>query len=180
MVNGRILDLETLTKYCQGCVAINAYKISHPERYELLKADHIESCPINHKGSAPAIEVAGATIFGRSMEKHNLRYTQLAMEIQKVTRNLYTVAAVKFECVSHIQRRVGNRLRKKSLMDLVVRIIDRLQNYFGIAIRTNIGDFSGMKSAIAAELFMLLQQKRNRSTFTVLTVKQAGVVSKAT
>ena len=65
MVNGKILDLDTLTRYCQGCVTINAYKVSHPERYELLKADHIETCPIYHKGSAPAMEVAGATtIFG--------------------------------------------------------------------------------------------------------------------
>ena len=48
MVNGKILDLDTLTRYCQGCVTINAYKVSHPERYELLKADHIETCSINH------------------------------------------------------------------------------------------------------------------------------------
>ena len=76
MVNGKILDLETLTRYFQGCVTINAYKVSHPERYKLLKADHIETCSINHKGSAPAMGVAGATtMFGRSMEKHNLRYT---------------------------------------------------------------------------------------------------------
>ena len=88
MVNGKILDLDTLTRYCQGCVTINAYKVSHPERYELLKADHIETCSINHKGSAPAMEVAGATtIFGRSMEKHNLRYIHfMAMEIQKVMK----------------------------------------------------------------------------------------------
>ena len=58
-----------------------------------------------------------------------------------------------FECVGHIQKRVGNRLRKKKKevkglggkKRLTDEIIDRLQNYFGITIRTNIGDLSGMK-----------------------------------
>ena len=173
MVNGKILDLDTLTRYCQGCVTINAYKVSHPERYELLKADHIETCSINHKGSAPAMEVAGATtIFGRSMEKHNLRYTHFygdgdSKSYEKV-KNLYTDLVVeKFECVGHIQKRVGNRLRKKKKevkglggkKRLTDEIIDRLQNYFGIAIRTNIGDLSGMKSAIAAVLFHVASTK---------------------
>ena len=45
---------------------------------------------------------------------------------------------------------------KKRLTD---EIIDRLQNYFGIAIRTNIGGLSGMKSAIAAVLFHVASTK---------------------
>ena len=57
---------QTLARYCQGRVTKNAYKVSHPERYELLKADHIENCSINHKGSAPAMEVAGATTYGKT------------------------------------------------------------------------------------------------------------------
>ena len=148
MVNGKILDLETLTRYCQGCVTINAHKVLHPERYELLKADHIDTCSISHKGSAPAMEVAGAaTIFGRSMEKHNLRYTQFygagdSKSYEKV-KNLYTdVVVEKLECVGHIQKRVGNRLRKKKMevkglggkKRLTDELINRLQNYFGIAI----------------------------------------------
>ena len=93
------------------------------------------------------MEVAGATtIFGRSMEKHNLRYTHFygdrdSKSYEKV-KNLYTdVVVEKFECVGQIQKRVGNRLRKKEKglggkKRLTDEIIDRLQNYFGIAIRT--------------------------------------------
>ena len=83
-------------------------------------------------------------------------------------KNLYTDLVVeKFECVGHIQKRFGNRLRKKKKevkglggkKRLTDEIIDRLQNYFGIAIRTNIGDLSGMKSAIAAVLFHVASTK---------------------
>ena len=38
-------------------------------------------------------------------------------------------------------------------VELTDRMIDRLQNYYGIAIRSNIGELDGMKKAIFAPLF---------------------------
>ena len=57
-----------------------------------------------------------------------------------------------------LQKRVGCHLRKlkknvKGLSELTGNIIDRLQNYFGIAIRTNVNNLEGMKKAVAAVLF---------------------------
>ena len=77
------------------------------------------------------------------------------------------VVVEKFECVGHTQKRVDNRLRKKNWevrglggkKRLTDEIIGRLQNYFGIAIRTNIRDLSGMKSAIAAVLLHVASTK---------------------
>ena len=101
------------------------------------------------------MEVAGATtIFGRPMDKHNLQYTQFygdgdSKSYEKV-KTLYTDVVVEnIECVGHIQKRVGDRLRKKKKevkglggkTRLTNEIIDRLQNYFGIAIRSNIYRF---------------------------------------
>ena len=64
------------------------------------------------------MEVVGATtIFGRSMEKHNLQHTQFdgdgdSKSYEKV-KTLYTDVVVEnFECVGHIQKKVGDRLRK--------------------------------------------------------------------
>ena len=83
----------------------------------------------------------------------------------------------KFECISHYQKRVGNRLRKlrirtkglsgknkkvqtkdkgkgkvtKAKSRLIV--IGKLQNYFGIALRSNVGDLQKMQDAILASLF---------------------------
>ena len=75
----------------------------------------------------------------------------------------------KLECIGHIQKRVGSRLRnlkkrwgKTNLDDgkpisgigrLRDKDINRLQNYFGIAIRHNTGDINKMKIAIGAVLF---------------------------
>ena len=84
-----------------------------------------------------------------------------------------------FECIGHYQKRVGNRLRKlrirtnglggknkkvqtkdkgkgkvtKAKSRLTDSVIDKLQNYFGIALRSNVGDLQKMQDAILASLF---------------------------
>ena len=72
----------------------------------------------------------------------------------------------KEECVGHVQKRLGTALRKykadkkgKKLSDgkgvggrgrLTDKIIDKMQNYYGKAIRGNKGDLLGMKRSIKA------------------------------
>ena len=73
------------------------------------------------------------------------------------------------ECVGHVQKRVGTRLRalKRRCKELGGRgkltdaTIDRLQNYYGIAIRQNKNDLQGMRSAIRATLFHVASNKSN-------------------
>ena len=73
----------------------------------------------------------------------------------------------KYECIGHYQKRVGTRLRKlKSVMKglggrgrLTDAKIDILQNYFGIALRQNVGNLSGMEDACRA--WTLLSTMRN-------------------
>ena len=75
----------------------------------------------------------------------------------------------KLECVGHVQKRVGTRLgdikkRTKGLGGkgkLTDSIIDRLQNYYGIAIRSNRGDLEGMKKAVWASLFYVASSASN-------------------
>ena len=48
----------------------------------------------------------------------------------------------KYECVGHFQKRLGTRLRKlkkttKGLKALTDAVIDKVQNYFGTALRAN-------------------------------------------
>ena len=67
----------------------------------------------------------------------------------------------KKECVGHVQKRLGTALRKlkkekKGLGGkgkLTDNMIDKLQNYYGIAIRSNSGNLEAMKSNILASLF---------------------------
>ena len=75
----------------------------------------------------------------------------------------------KSECVGHVQKRVGTRLqnlsnawkrkllkdetKRKGIADkglLNDRVINTLQNYYGMSIRPNKEDLYGMKKAIAA------------------------------
>ena len=66
----------------------------------------------------------------------------------------------KKECVGHVQKHVGTALRrlkkgKKGMGGkgkLTDRMIDRLQNYYGIAIRSNVGNLSEMKKTTYASL----------------------------
>ena len=75
----------------------------------------------------------------------------------------------KFECIGHVPKRVGTRLRKlkqrtKGLAGkgkLTSSVIDKLQNYYGIAIRQNVENKEGMKKAIHASLFHVASSSKN-------------------
>ena len=104
------------------------------------------------------------------------------ISFQKVKDIYESVEVTKFECIGHYQKRVGNWLRKLKTNNkglggrnkkravnktgtgkakekveeksrLTDPIIDKLQNYFGIALRSNIGNLEKMKGAILASLF---------------------------
>ena len=75
----------------------------------------------------------------------------------------------KQECIGHIQKRVGSRCRElrrslkgKKLADgkgvsgkgrLTDKAGNTLQNYYGMAIRQNMGDLQGMRKAVGAVLY---------------------------
>jgi hypothetical protein len=113
------------------------------------------------------MEVTGAKqIFSRSIAKHGLRYNQYlgdgdSKSFASINKTYEGITVEKLECVGHVQKRVGNRLRnlKKNVKGLGGRgkltnnLIDRLQNYYGIAVRSNVGDLQGMINGICASLF---------------------------
>ena len=111
---GRIVDVDIMSRYCQGCVnkkaAINVNKV------QSKTTSHV--CTINHEGSAPKMEQSGVVrIFDRSIEKHKLRYSDYygdgdtkSFSAVKDTYDGMTVK--KKECIGHVQKRVGKRLRR--------------------------------------------------------------------
>ncbi|GFV76641.1 uncharacterized protein TNCV_4728611 [Trichonephila clavipes] len=70
-------------------------------------------------------------------------------------------SVTKYECIGHVQKRVGARLRKlksknKNLSGkgkLTDSFIDRMQNYYGIAVLSNVGNLSGLQQNVIAALF---------------------------
>ena len=171
-LTGKCLDLFVLSKVCKGC-QMWSKKENHP-KYSKWKETH--NCHINHTKSSGAMESNGAVmIFQRSIEKHNLRYTGYigdgdSSSFSDVVKSKpYGDANIaKLECIGHIQKRVGSRCRmlRKSLKGtklndgkgisgqgrLTDRAINILQNYYGMAIRQNVGNLYGMKKAVGAVL----------------------------
>ena len=115
MESGKTLDVEPLTRICFGCKAAEAYRLSDPDRYNEWKENH--TCLRNHSGSAGAMEITGSTrIFKRSMEKNSLYYSEYygdgdSKSFTKVKDTYEGLTVKKLECVGHVQKRVGTRLR---------------------------------------------------------------------
>ena len=124
------------------------------------------------------MEGAGAVnMFARSIEKNKLRYTSYIGDgdtsslNEVVNSQPYGVDTVinKKECVGHVQKRMGNRLRnlrqsnqgvilddKKKIMGrgrLTDKAINTLQNYYGMAIRQNTDNIYAMKKCVCAILY---------------------------
>lgn len=142
---GKVLDFECLSKYCPTC------------RNE--KKNHT-NCQANHVGSSGSMEVAGVTkLFERSTTRGvAARYIKYLGDGDSkgfdsvAASNPYgqEVVIEKVECINHVQKRMGTRLRRlvqmKVLPDgkklsgrgrLTDKVINELQQYYGSAIRGN-------------------------------------------
>ena len=165
--SGKVLDAEAMSQACKQC-QLHSHLDKDSEEYLTWRADH-NNCKANYKGSSPAMESEGTDrTFKRSMETHKLRYSELYgdgdSKSHKQVKNVYSeggIQVVKKECIGHVQKRLGTALRKLKKENhglggkdkLTNSMIDKLQNYYGIAIRFNVGDLLGMKKAIHASLF---------------------------
>ena len=56
---GRVLDVEVMTRYRQGCINIAKFR-ENREMYKHLKIHH--ECTLNHEGSAGKMEVSSKSI----------------------------------------------------------------------------------------------------------------------
>ena len=175
--SGKCIDFQIETKTCKLCSIWKLKKSTYPVEYEKFQSSHYQKCKISHTGSSSAMESSGVLkLFRRSEKKNNLRYTTYLGDgdsssyASVVAAKPYghNVEIKKAECIGHIQKRVGTRLRnlkkssKKILSDgkklggagrLTENVINTLQNYYGKAIRQNIGNLYAMKKSVAAVLF---------------------------
>ncbi|GFY16312.1 uncharacterized protein TNCV_2349571 [Trichonephila clavipes] len=151
------------------CVSGDGPKSGHS--YEEWKLKHQPHCVKNHIGSSSKMEIDGMKeIFQRSVPQRNAKYikyigdgdTKTFPELQRTAS--YSIE--KIECVGHIQKRIGARLRKlktmnrgKKLSDgksisgknlLTDKFIDTITTYYGNAIRQNNSSVSDMRQAILA------------------------------
>lgn len=163
---GRVIDCEILSKFC-----VCAHKQNNV---------HNETCIANYIGTSGGMEVAGVSkIFERSLQTYNVRYEQyLGDGDSRAFKHIveskpygsdFTIS--KLECLGHVQKRMGSRLRtmkKKVGTDklsdgktiggrgrLTDALINKIQVYYGQAIRNNTDDLDRMKRAIWSIYFHL-------------------------
>ena len=164
--SGKVLDVTILSKSCKGCTSMKKIISSDLASYETWKLSH--NCNLNYTGSSPGMETAGATkAFSLSKERHRLYYTSFYRDSDSkaypAAKEIYspTKPIKRFECVGHYQKRVGSmlhNLKKKTQKDweegkLINTKIDTMQNDFGIALCSNVGNLVAMKSAGMASMY---------------------------
>ena len=177
---GKCVDYRVKTKTCKACSYWKGKTGAKAEKFR-----RIHKCPLNHTKSSGAMEADGVLeCFLSSVIKRQLRYlTYIGDGDTKSFQNVVNAnpypshEIVKAECIGHIQKRVGTRLRKfksecKELMPesfyadkkdkkqkkltfyLTHKMINRLQNYYGIAIRATCKtSVPPMRKAVGAVLF---------------------------
>ena len=174
-----------MTKKYKACERWNG-KQGTPEHDRFL-ADH--QCSINYEGSAPAMEAIGVVeTFTESVLNHKIRIVNFIGDGDSksyhnvVTSDPYPGTIVKkLECIGHVQKRCGTRLRnlKKTCKDkvsvngkevlllkpLTFKVINKLQNCYGIAILQNCqsGNVDAMRKAVGAVLYHSSQSREDVS-----------------
>ena len=131
-----------MARYCKACKSNEHFKITDPQAYATWQATH--KC-----------------IFERSVATNNLRHMNFYGDgdnksFKTIEYNDDNDPVNKQESIGHYQKQVGCRLRKLRSKEhhggkkgaLTNSIIDRLQNYFGIALRQNVGNLKAMEDAI--------------------------------
>ena len=185
LVTGKALDTEVRSKSCKGCDYWQKQKDKRPDDYAKWLRTHGPNCEATHTGSSGSMESLSAEdIFSRSIVQNTLRYTRFigdgdtnAFKSVRDSKPYKDVDIDKIECVGHVQKRMGTRLRKlktalsgKKLSDgkgiggkgrLTSTQIDQIQTYFGNAIRGNTHNAVGMREAIWAIFFHKLSTDQN-------------------
>lgn len=163
------------SKYCKSCEFWK--KKIDTEEYAEWKEQHDEECQVNHEGSAGKMEVdAMLEMFRRSTSLYNIKYQYYIGDGDSKTfkgildaKPYDDIDVQKKECIDHVQKRMGTRLRniKKQTKGLggkgklTGKLIDELSIYYGLAIRRHHESVEKMREAIWATLYHKISTDEN-------------------
>lgn len=175
--SGKVIDLVVRSSYCQSCIYWKD-KPKNTAEYLAWKDDHNEeNCMKTHEGSAGSMEVESIKMmFLRSEELYGVKYGNYIGDGDSKTftailnLNPYhdEPTVVKSECIGHVQKRMGTRLRNvrktKKLGGkgkLTEALVKKLSTYYGLAIRRNINSVTDMKKAVMATFHHMISTDKN-------------------
>ncbi|XP_066590769.1 uncharacterized protein [Prorops nasuta] len=169
--SGKVVDTCVQSSFCQGCLLWKNKKNDDPYGYEEWLASH-ENCTINHTGSSGKMEIdAIVKMFSHSTDKHNVKYlTYVGDGDSKTFKGILDsqpygekCVVIKKECVGHVEKRMGTRLRNakkankgiggKGEGKLTDKVIGELTKYYGLAIRRHPDSIADMKREIWATFY---------------------------
>ncbi|CAN7944761.1 unnamed protein product, partial [Ixodes pacificus] len=163
---GLVLDSVVLSNLCHGC-AVGPKPDA--EGYSQWVQSH--KCQRNTEVKSGRMEVEAALLlFGRSLAKNDLRYTNIVCDGDSRTFLALSEDATygfipfqKEDCINHVQKRMGSALRalitkgKKGQPlggrgGLTQELIKRLTSYYGMALRSH-PDVDEMQRAVMATFY---------------------------
>lgn len=172
---GKVIDIFVKSKYCKECE--HWEKKKDTAEYDEWKNVHENNCQANHSGSAGKMEPdAIVEMFSRSESTYNVRYAYYIGDGDSKTYKSIQDAkpygdfpVTKKECIGHVQKRIGTRLRnlKKEAKNLGGRgkltgkLIDEMSIYYGLAIRRNTDSIDNMRKEIYATLYHKMSTDEN-------------------
>jgi len=158
----KVLDIIVKSTFCKAC-------ITHKQQLEETDfltwfEDHKEECQANHEGSAGSMEVKSIVqMFERAEDLHGATYKNYIGDGDtKTFKSLLQQdnEVRKKECINHVQKRMGSRLRKLKKTNkkiggrgpgkLTDKLINDLTNYYGLAIRRNPNNLEKMENDVWA------------------------------
>ncbi|XP_077257590.1 uncharacterized protein LOC143894826 [Temnothorax americanus] len=163
----KVVDVNVKSSYCKQCEVWEKKK--NTEEYNEWKIEHESNCQANLEGSAGKMEVDSIKeMFHRSEEQYGVKYTRYIGDGDSKTYKGIVESKPygdkeiqKKECIGHVQKRMGARLRKckkdhKGIggkNKLTAKMIDKLSVYYGLAIRRNFDSVEGMRNAVWATFY---------------------------
>ncbi|XP_076673205.1 uncharacterized protein LOC143371648 [Andrena cerasifolii] len=173
--SGKVIDIVVKGSYCQACTYWEKKKDN--DDYKLWLEDHADECSINHHGSAGKMEVISMVeMFSRSEEKFGVKYLNYIGDGDAKTFKAIVdmqpygddFDVKKSECVGHVEKRMGSRLRsvEKSAKlggrgKLTEVLTKKLTKYYGLAIRRNHESVEEMQKAVMATFYYMISTGEN-------------------
>lgn len=163
----KVIDLTVKSSFCKACSAWKNKE--NTEEYQEWYETHKDECSSNHTGSAGKMEIDSVKeMFSTSLEKYGVRYlTYIGDGDSKTFKSIKDLNPYKedfpvrkSECVNHIEKRMGTRLRnvrKEKKLEgkgkLTEKLIKKLTAYYSLAIMRNSNSVENMQRAIMAVYF---------------------------
>lgn len=194
---GFIVDFEVLSKFCHACsqreARLREKKITQ-EQFDTWKTTH-NDCKKNYEGTSGGMETEGAVrMFGRSTT-NKFKYEHFigdgdssaykaVIALNNGKGPYDDTQVIKLECINHVQKRMGTRLRKmrdeektevttkkgttirRAVLGgrnkLSDKAIDTMTAYFGQHIRANVGKtYQEMKTAVMSSFYHIFSTDEN-------------------